>query len=139
MPGNNYLTDAFDNYYNTNFLMPRFLLTLLPLFFLLSSCEDDAAVSNTSIEGRWELERARRNNMETQMLEGLFYEFAADSTLKTNLMGNEAPGTYSLQGTTVTTSGIKPQLEYEIVELNDSSLHLRTELLQYRFDFLLKR
>ena len=107
---------------------------------LCFACEGDSAVAEAAaLEGRWELDRATRNNMETQMLEGLFYAFQPDGSLRTNLMGNELTGTYELSETTVVTQGVRPPLTYEVLTLSDSTLHLRTELQGFRFDFELVR
>lgn len=119
--------------------MPRLLFAFLFFSILLPSCQPDQVDATTTLEGRWELSKAMRNNMETPMLEGLFYEFKADSTLQTNLMGNEAPGSYSVEDQTIRTTGIVPSLYYQITELTDSTLHLRTELQGFRFDFELIR
>ena len=118
----------------------RFLLPLSLLVTLLfTACGSDTVSESATVEGRWELARALRNNMETKMLDGLYFEFAPDGTLGTNLMGNEAPGAFVWEETSIATTGVIPELTYEITELTDSTLHLRTELQDYRFDFEMVR
>ena len=121
-------------------------MRFLPIVLLVSltcfvACVPDGTVSDeaTVAGGRWELTTAFRNGAETGMLEGLYYEFGADGTLRTNLQGNESPGTYELEETTITTAGVRPPLTYEITELTDTTLSLRTELQNFRFDFELAR
>ena len=107
---------------------------------LFAACRDEGGVSEAAtVEGRWELERATRNNMETRMLEGLYYDFGPGGVLSTNLMGNESDGSYTWETTTITTDGVVPPLTYEVLSLSDSTLHLRTELQGFRFDFEMAR
>ena len=119
-------------------LLSLLLFATTTLFFACGP-DEDGAEDATLTGGRWELTSALRNGMETQMLEGLYFEFGAEGALQTNLMGNEAPGSYLLEENTLTTSGVVPPLVYEITELNDSTLVLRTELQTFRFDFSLRR
>ena len=119
-------------------LLPLLFFATTTLFFACGS-DEDIAEDATLTGGRWELTSALRNGMETEMLEGLFFEFGADGALQTNLMGNESPGSYVLEESTVTTAGVIPPLVYEVTELTDSSLVLRTELQSFRFDFSLRR
>ncbi|OAV45599.1 hypothetical protein [Lewinella sp. 4G2] len=118
----------------------RFLLPVLLLLIVsLPSCVKDVSDTPATIEGRWELQKAMRNNMETEMLEGLYYEFSPKGGLNTNLMGNESPGSYIEEEGTIITQGVIPPLTYDVLELTDSTLHLRTELQGFRFDFELVR
>ena len=119
-------------------LLPLLILATTTLFF---ACGPDGDVGEdaTLTGGRWELTSALRNGMETEMLEGLFFEFGPEGELQTNLMGNEAPGSYVMTENTVATAGVVPPLEYEVTELTDSSLVLRTELQSFRFDFSFRR
>ncbi|NJC25118.1 hypothetical protein [Neolewinella antarctica] len=119
--------------------MPRLLLASCLCFLCLTSCNSEDAEIVASLEGRWLLDKALRNNMETEMLEGLYYEFGVDSTIQTNLLGKEQNGTYSLNERSIITLGVVPKLDYKITEVSDSTLQVRTELQGFRFDFLLKR
>lgn len=119
--------------------MTRLLLCTSLCLLFLSACEPDEVDDTAPIEGRWELNRALRDNMETQMLDGLYFEFGADSTLQTNLMGNENVGQWTYEDAELQTRGVIPELTYRVVEHTDSTLHINTQLQGYRFNFELVR
>ncbi len=112
-----------------------FVFSCSLLLFTSCGSNDDLAAEAVVPGSNWELKRALRNNMETATLDGLFYEFKEDGTLVTNLMGNEKDGTYSIEGTEITTEGIDLPLTYEITELTDSTLHLQSRYQGYQFNF----
>lgn len=120
----------------------RILLpTVLFLLFLCASCGDDntAIGESTTVAGGWELERATRNNMETELLDGLFFEFKEDGTLVTNLMGNDTEGTYEWDGDQITTAGVNPPMTYKIKEMTDSTLNIQSKFQGFQFSFELSR
>lgn len=117
----------------------RIFLTITFLTLLMSSCTDDSAAAEVTVEGQWELVRALRNNTETGMLDGLKFDFQPDGNLSTNLMGNEDPGTYIWEGDEITTEGIKLPLTYEVRDMTDTTMHLRSNYRGFQFDFLMAR
>ncbi len=108
---------------------------------MLVSCGDDAASmsSEATIEGRWELVEARKNNTKTGVVDGLHFEFGADGSLTTNLMGNKSPGTYLKTGDEVVIEGVKLPMDFSIQGMTDSTLHLRSKFRGFQFDFLMER
>jgi|AntRauTorckE5430_2_1112549.scaffolds.fasta_scaffold04620_3 hypothetical protein len=118
----------------------RFLVLFLLPALLLPSCGKDANGSTaTTVEGSWELTRAYRNNTETGILQGLTFDFAPDGVLYTNMMGNEAPGTYVWSDNEIVTEGVKVSMTYTIKEMTDSTLLLRSSYRGFQFDFELVR
>ncbi len=117
----------------------RSLVTLSFFLLLFAGCGDDVANSPATVEGQWELVRATRNNTETEMLDGLRFKFSPDGKLVTNLLGNEAPGTYVWSGEEITTEGVKLALTYSVQGLTDSTMHLRSSYQGFQFDFMLAR
>lgn len=117
----------------------RILLSITLLAFLLISCTDDTASGPATVEGNWELVRALRNNTETGMLDGLQFDFQPGGQLITNLMGNETPGTYRWEGDEIYTEGIKLPLTYDVQEITDSTMHLRSSYRGFQFDFIMAR
>jgi len=117
----------------------RILISTTLMALLLFSCNDDTANAPATVEGKWELVRALRNNTETGMLDGLQMDFQPDGQLITNLMGNEAPGTYLWEGDEISTEGIKLALTYEVKEVTDSTMHLRSSYRGFQFDFIMAR
>jgi hypothetical protein len=112
-------------------------LTILTIF--LTSCFDDQGQHAATVEGHWELDQALRNNTETEMLDGLHFDFLADGKLKTNLLGNETDGTYVWTNQEIVTEGVKLPLTYKIQAITDSTLHLRSRYQNFQFDFKMKR
>lgn len=121
--------------------MRFFLLTSVFLLCFFTACGDDSAVSgDATVSGSWKLKRAMRNNMETETLDGLFYQFNDDGKMVTNLMSDEATeGTYVWEGTELSTEGVSLPLTYEVKELTDSTLHLQSKYRGYQFNFELVR
>lgn len=117
----------------------RLFVPLALLTIFIASCSDDHGTPAATIEGRWELVQAMRNNTETGMLDGLHFDFLADGTLKTNLLGNETDGTYVWDAAEITTEGVKLPLTYNIQELTDSTMHLRSRYQGFQFDFKMRR
>ena len=121
--------------------MRFFPLTSVFLLCLLTACGDDNALSgDATVSGSWELKRALRNNMETETLDGLFYEFKDDGTMVTNLMSDQATeGTYTWEETELGTEGVSLPLTYTIKELTDSTLNLQSKYRGFQFNFELIR
>lgn len=119
----------------------RLLLSLSFLLLLLTSCVDDggSASGESTIEGRWELVEARKNNTKTGVVDGLHFNFRPDGSLETNLMGNETPGTYLKTGDEIVTEGVKLPMTFNIQGITDSTLHLRSKFRGFQFDFLMAR
>jgi hypothetical protein len=119
----------------------RLFLSISFLSLLFVSCGDDngSLSSKASIEGRWELVEARKNNIKTGVVDGLHFEFRPDGSLGTNLMGNETPGTYLKTGDVIATEGVKLPMDFSIQGLTDTTLHLRSKFRGFQFDFLMAR
>jgi hypothetical protein len=122
--------------------MRLYLLPLLLLLFLSCGPGSDTAPEEIAetIEGRWELVDARRDNVKTNLLEGLYFVFAADQSFETNLLTGEPQiGTYLLDGNEITTAGVAVPMTYEVIELENGILSLRSRYEGYLFDFVLRR
>lgn len=115
--------------------MRTLLIITLPFLFLFASCEDEAAIDGASLSGNWQLDRATRNNMEVDLLDGLYFEFKEDGVLKTNLMGNTNDGTYTYDEATINTDGVGVNMTYTVKELTDSTLQLQSSFKGYQFGF----
>lgn len=122
--------------------MRLYLPFLLLFVFLSCGPGSDTAPEEIAetIEGRWELVDARRDNVKTNLLEGLYFVFAADQSFETNLLtGEPQVGTYLLDGNEITTAGVAAPMTYEVVALEDGILSLRSHYEGYLFDFVLRR
>lgn len=121
--------------------MRIYLLSLLSFLFILTACEDDgvAGIATAEVTGGWKLEKATRNNMTTELLDGLYFNFREDGTLKTNLMGNTTDGTYERSGEEITTTGVSIPLTYTIKEISDTTMVLQSKYQGHQFNFELVR
>lgn len=119
--------------------MRTLLIITLPFLFLFASCEDEAVIDGASLSGKWQLDRATRNNMETPLLDGLYFDFKDGGVLGTNLMGNTNDGTYTYDDATINTDGVGVNMTYTVQELTDSTLQLKSSFQGYQFGFELVR
>ena len=117
---------------------PTLLLLLFTLLFT-TACTDDQAVDADQLTGKWTLVRGTKNNMTTELLDGLYFDFREDGSLGTNLLGNENDGTYTQDGENIVTDGVGVNLTYTVKELTDSTLHLQSKYQNYQFGFELVR
>lgn len=66
-------------------------------------------------------------------------EFQPDGTFITNLMGNDTPGNYEWAGDEIITTGVKLPLTYNVLEITDSTMNLRSSYRGFQFDFEMVR
>jgi hypothetical protein len=104
-----------------------------------SSCTDDAEISTPSLNGRWEIEDARRNGRTTESLVDLYMVFSDDGSFETNLSGSSALGNYVYKDQVIETSNVPLSMDYQVTELTDSTLQLKSTYRNYRFDFSFQR
>ncbi|THH40058.1 hypothetical protein [Neolewinella litorea] len=121
----------------------RFILPLLLLSLLFTACGSDPEVpveEAAALEGRWVLTEARRDNVKTGLLDGLYFDFGTDGAFETNLMtGEPQTGTYRREGDEISTSGVALPLTYEVQDLAEDELVLRARHEGFLFDFALVR
>ncbi|MBB4078498.1 hypothetical protein GGR28_001111 [Lewinella aquimaris] len=119
------------------------LVSVLLFSLILFSCGQDgtpAVAEGATLTGRWDLVEARRDNVKTNLLEGLYFVFDADGTFETNLLTNEAQsGTYVRQDGEITTEGVEVPMTYEIESLEEGELYLRSRYEGFLFDFRMQR
>ena len=115
------------------------------LFTCLLSCgsDTDPALEEAAAEqltGRWELVEARRDNVKTGLLDGLYFDFGAGGRFETNLLTGEAQtGTFIRDAEEITTTDVAVPATYELVTLEGGVLILRSRIEGSVFDFALRR
>ncbi|MGB3800721.1 MAG: hypothetical protein WA952_12975 [Lewinella sp.] len=119
----------------------RIFSALLLLLVCACGSEPDLTEEQVSaLEGRWELVEARRDNVKTGILAGLYFVFDEDGRFETNLLAEDAQaGTYEREGEEIITAGVNPAMTYEIVALEGQRLLLRSRYQGFLFDFDLGR
>lgn len=114
-------------------------LLLAATCLLFTACEEADIADEASLVGTWEMVEARRNNTPTNTLDNMTFQFGADGSFNTNMMQNETPGSYTVVDETIVTEGVDIPLIYELRELTDSSLVVRTEFRDFQFDFNMRK
>ena len=106
-----------------------------------SSCKPNEDPMLQLIQGRWEIREAYRSEQPTTSLSGLYFEFAAEGKLRTNLPLTETPepATYSLSDGIISQVQGDQEIEYKIEALNDTALVLNTTLQDFPFRFVLAK
>ena len=119
------------------------IFSVFLLLTLLLSCGSDSEPTEetaTTLAGRWDLVEARRDNVKTGVLEGLYFDFAEDGSFETNLLVDEAQtGSYERSGEEIFTEGVEPAMTYEVLALEGNRLVLRSRYQGFLFDFDLRR
>ncbi|MEL7118950.1 MAG: hypothetical protein AAFO07_05900 [Bacteroidota bacterium] len=115
------------------------LLTVL--LFLLSYCDNStpSEVESNELIGRWDIIEATRNGRPTESLAELYFEFLADGSMRTNLVGADEVATFTVNGDEIQQRESRMDVNYEIEQLSDSLLTLTTELRNHDFRFRLRR
>ena len=116
-------------------------IIIICITIISAACIGENGPNESSIIGMWELDEATRDGQNTTLLEGVFFEFFEDGSLKTNfnLSGAEALSKYDLKGLRIIQSESELNLDYNIAEINDTSLVLDTELRGAKYQLLLKK
>ena len=113
---------------------------LLLLFILLfTSCSNEDSNKTDFLYGKWEIDTAYRNGNKTELLTGLFFEFSADGNMRTNITGNPESVRFEIEENNIAQREGRIDLDYEIVELNDSSLIIKTSIRNSKLQLNLKK
>lgn len=116
------------------------LLSILFIYAIVfTGCGKDAVDEGPQLEGRWEVEEARRNGRLTESLRGLYFDFGQEGSFTTNISGMDENGRYEVSENSIATSEVQLSLDYKINELSDSTLELTSVFQDYRFFFRFRR
>ncbi|MEZ4983998.1 MAG: hypothetical protein R2795_02990 [Saprospiraceae bacterium] len=118
---------------STGYFFLALVLTLPVL--VLSSCTDEDE-TRSKLEGRWEVKEAFRNEKQTEMLQGLFFDFQPEGQLLSNLTGMEEKSTYALDGKFIQQRGGAIEADYKIETLEDTILVVTTTIRDKRFKMI---
>jgi hypothetical protein len=106
---------------------------------VLSACEDDQVDQTAELVGRWEVIHAFRDQVPTESLTGLYYDFSAAGQLQTNMTGTEESYVYTLEDRQLAQREGGLDADYEVDKLSTDTLILRTELRRKKFRIILQR
>ncbi len=93
-------------------------------------------MSQSDILGRWEIEKATRNNRPTESLDRAFFEFKNTGSMLTNLLGEEQELGYRLTGNTILQEGSQ-ELKYIVESISKDKMTLTLAMSGFNFRFQL--
>ena len=117
---------------------------LLPYLFTcglvigLLACQQDTKLETENLSGEWTIVDASRSGRKTQTLNGAYYHFVTDSTMRTNLLGTDMESPYRLEENVILQTEPE-EIRYVIEELTDTSLVLNTKIRDTEFNLIMRR
>lgn len=100
---------------------------------ILLGCGNNAQKEQLLL-GKWSLEKAFRDERQTELLKQLFFEFQEDGKIMTNISGKVEQGKYQLSGDVIHQTESSLDLDFNLMELTDSTLVLQTAIREIPFD-----
>ncbi|MEE9373328.1 MAG: hypothetical protein V3V00_09775 [Saprospiraceae bacterium] len=117
--------------------MRIWMLGIVLVLFSCNTKEQSKIDSTVTLDGRWLMEAAARDGKLTETLKGSFFEFHKDNQLINNLNRKVRTYSYELVSDVIKQRGGDMDVDYQIVQLVEDTLILRTRVLEYDFQFLL--
>lgn len=118
-------------------IMRIWMLGIVLVLFSCNTKEQSKIDSTVTLDGRWLMEAAARDGKLTETLKGSFFEFHKDNQLINNLNRKVRTYSYELVSDVIKQRGGDMDVDYQIVQLVEDTLILRTRVLEYDFQFLL--
>lgn len=118
-------------------LKTTLVFTLLINFFW--ACTPEAEDLTKDLIGRWDISEATRNGKPAPSLADLYFEFFNDGSMRTNISGVEEEAVYQLENRKLLQRESQLQLDYDIEEINDSTLVLSTVTRGFTIRILLEK
>jgi hypothetical protein len=120
------------------FFQTALLFTLMGTTFV--ACESEPENVEDYLYGRWEIANATRAGQNAETLSGLYYEFDANGTMRTNLpLGGQEESSFSLDGSTISQQTEQMTVDYKIENISDTLLILSTEIRDTPFRFNMRK
>ncbi|MCB0704843.1 MAG: hypothetical protein KDC34_06010 [Saprospiraceae bacterium] len=117
------------------FRVKLLLFTLSISFVACTSNEPEGnEISPEILQGHWDLVSAKRNGQATETLNTTFFEFHSEGKMISNLAGSREEIQYELSGNILKQLDGRMPADYEILEINDSLLHVTMVLREIPFD-----
>jgi len=124
------------------------LVSFLLLTLVWTSCEDDPKkqtpkpkdIDPTLLVGNWVLTGATVNKIPTSRLDSAYLNFTSDTELKTNILGEDISGTYSVSvKEKKMTQDIGRKIDYKIEKLVSDSLILSMKINSKKYKVLFEK
>lgn len=110
-------------------------LALVTVCSVMYSCTSDK--NNKNIVGDWRLESAMRNYQKTSTLDSAYMVFEESGVFRTNLGGFDERHSYTIDKQDVLVSNSDLIKKMKMINLTDSTLHLRLIIKQTPFELKL--
>lgn len=111
------------------------------VFIALFGCKSDSAPVTTGskddLAGMWILETASRNGLETNTLQGLFYNIS-DTSIISNITGDTLTASYVINEGKIIHM-MQDTIQYDIMNVNDSVLEINSVIRSMPFQFKFKK
>jgi len=122
----------------------KFLSSLLSfglVFFSLTivSCEDDNATQESDLLGKWNITQAFRDNKPTTTMDEMYFEFAEEGILTTNMTGEAEAYQFEVDDEQISQRAGTIDADYKIESRLDNELTLTTTLGGKSFRMTLER
>jgi hypothetical protein len=114
-----------------------FILFIILFWSCKKNEQSNLVVKMESINGLWVLEAASRNGLETNTLQGLFYDIN-DSSIISNITGDTLTASYVLKEGSILHM-MRDTIMYDIISLDDSTLEINSVIRDMPFQFKFKR
>lgn len=115
-----------------------FLCCLVGVMLLPVGCQDVPTIEIAKLEGKWVVYSAKRNRKLTTTLNDAYFFFKENNKLLTNIMGEDEESSYSLSGDVIQLDNSDGH-KYNIANLTDDTLILKTKIQNFYFEFSMLR
>ncbi len=115
-------------------------LFLALVFMSTTACTDDASSTENKVPvaslliGHWELDQAIRNGKVAPTMEGTYFTFNDNNSMRSNMMGSDQASVYNLNDRVITQSSNGVKTEYLVENITSDSLRLTTTIQGFNFD-----
>ncbi|MEL7222096.1 MAG: hypothetical protein AAGJ93_12305 [Bacteroidota bacterium] len=121
------------------FLSNLLSFSLVFLSLAIISCEDDNATQESDLFGKWNITQAFRDNKPTTTMDEMYFEFAEEGILKTNMTGEVEAYQFEVDDEQISQRAGSIDADYKIESRLDNKLTLTTTLGGKSFRMTLER
>ena len=108
---------------------------IIVLCFIIIACIDQEEKLKNSLQGDWIVVTAKRNNRETRTLKDAFFRFLPAGVMETNILGDSTQYSFDLIDSEIIQNS-EPEIKYQIHDLRGDTIHLKSKIRNYNFDFI---
>lgn len=114
-------------------------LILFSIACIFLGCKQEETISFIEMKGEWHVYNALRNDKLTKTLEGGYFVFEDDNTMKTNIFGDEKIFTFEYKDNYLITSQGEPKMNLKLISSHPDSIQMKGKIKYFNFEFFLAR